>query len=322
MMYRNIPGTDLYPSSISFGTGLMGSSINREHSFQLLDKFVEMGGNFIDTAHVYGDWVPGGKSLSEKTIGMWAKERGVRNEIIIGTKGAHPALSSMRIPRLSHDEIVNDLNESLKFLQTDYIDLYWLHRDDPNRPVADILETLNEQVAAGKIRYLGCSNWKIQRIREAMQYASEHGLKCFVGNQMMWSLAVPNIDALVDKTIVIMDKEGMEFHKETHLAAIPYSSQAKGFFTKMSKGNVTQLNEGIKETYYNEENMRRLKRVQKLADDLSRSVTETALSYLISQPFTTIPIVGCRTVEQLTDSLKAGDLVLDPDMVKYLEEGD
>ena len=172
MRYRNIPGTDLYPSSICLGTGLMGSTIDREHSFQLLDTLVEMGGNFIDTAHVYGDWVPGGKSLSEKTIGIWAKERGIRNRVMIGTKGAHPALSSMSIPRLSHREIVNDLDESLEYLQTEYVDLYWLHRDDPNRPVADILETLNEQVAAGKIRYFGCSNWRVQRIREAMQYAS------------------------------------------------------------------------------------------------------------------------------------------------------
>jgi len=321
MRYRNILGTDLYPSPICLGTQSMGSAIDRKHSFQLLDTFFEMGGNFIDTAHVYGDWVPGEKSLSEKTIGMWVKERGIRSKIMIGTKGAHPALSSMNIPRLSHDEIVKDVNESLECLQTDYIDLYWLHRDDPNRPVADILETLNEQVAVGKIKYFGCSNWKVQRIREAMEYASKHELKCFVGNQMMWSLAVPNIDAIGDKSLVIMDKEGMEFHRKTHLTAIPYSSQAKGFFTKMSKGNIRQLSERIKKTYYNEENMKRLERIEKLAHDLSRSVTEIVLSYLISQPFITIPIVGCRTVEQLTESLQAGNLRLDPDMVRYLEEG-
>jgi len=111
MRYKNIPGTDLYPSSICLGTGAMGSKwygdgaigIDREHSFQLLDTFVEMGGNFIDTAHVYGDWVPGEKSLSEKTIGIWVKEREIRNKIIIGTKGAHPALSSMHIPRFNSD---------------------------------------------------------------------------------------------------------------------------------------------------------------------------------------------------------------------------
>ena len=102
----------------------------------------------------------------------------------------------MHIPRISPQDIITDIDESLHCLQTETIDLYWLHRDDPKQPVAAILETLNNQVTKGKIRYFGCSNWRVQRIEEAMQYATDHGIAGFVGNQLMWSFAVPNLDAL------------------------------------------------------------------------------------------------------------------------------
>jgi len=314
MICKNIPGTDLNPSSICLGAVLIGSSIDTKNSFLMLDSFVESAGNFIDTAHIYSNWIKG-ESLSEKTIGKWIKERGNRKELIIGTKGG----IRDGVIRLSRDEIIRDLNESLEYLGTGYIDLYWLHRDDPNRPVADIIETLNELEGKGKIRYFGCCNWKIERIREAMVYASDNKLKCFVGNQVMWSLAVPNTNAIEDKTFVMMNKNGIGFHKKTLLAVMPYSSQAQGFFTKMHKG--IPLSDHIRKLYYSKENIKRFERVKKLAHDLSRSVTEISLGYLMSQPFTTIPIIGCRTLEQLAESLKAGDLALKPDMVKYLEEG-
>lgn len=313
--------TDLKPSAICLGTGQLGSTVDKKTSFELLDAFVDMGGNFIDTAHVYADWIPGEKSASEKTIGRWLKERGIRDKVIIGTKGAHPELSTMHIQRLSRDEIVKDLNESLEYLQTDYIDLYWLHRDDPKRPVADILETLNDQVLAGKIRYFGCSNWRPHRIREALEYAQKNGLKAFVANQMMWSYALPNKEGIKDKTLVPMDEEGLELHRQTGMAAIPYSSQAKGFFTKLSISGLEGLSDDMKEVYYNDENMQRFKRAKKIAEEMAISINQVALAYLISQPFTTIPIVGCYTVQKLKDSIGAGDLELDKKTLEYLQNG-
>jgi len=176
MKFKNIPQTDLYPSAICLGTASFGTSIDTSTAFQMLDTFVEYGGNFIDTAHIYGAWVPDGVGLSEKIIGQWVKGRRVEENIVIATKGAHPLLSAMDVPRLSRQDVVADLDESLHYLQTASIDLYWLHRDDPTRPVAEILETLNSQVKQGKIRYFGCSNWRVERIEEAMRYAAEHGL--------------------------------------------------------------------------------------------------------------------------------------------------
>ncbi|MDB5084226.1 MAG: aldo/keto reductase [Bacilli bacterium] len=318
MIYKQIPGSDLTCSSICLGTGSFGTAIDEASSWKLLDTFVEAGGNFIDTANVYGDWVPGVKSASEKTIGKWLKLRGNRDNLLVATKGAHPELSNMHISRISKADIVHDLDASLTHLGTDVIDLYWLHRDDQAHPVGDILETLNEQVTAGKIRYFGCSNWTSSRIREALNYASKHGLQGFVGNQMMWSLARVNPTGVGDSTLVMMDEELEALHTHTGLAAIPYSSQANGFFNKMHNGN---LNERFQKKFLSEENNNRYARVKKLAEELSLSITELVLGYLMSQPFITIPIIGCKTIDQLKDSLQAADLQLDQSQVNYLQNG-
>ncbi len=205
MRLRTITGTDLHASVICLGALPFGVTLSEDLSFTLMDRFLAEGGNFIDTALVYGEWLPDGKGRSERTVGKWVKQRRTRDRVIIGTKGAHPRLSSMDVPRLARDEIVADLDESLGNLQTDYIDLYWLHRDDPRRPVAEILHTLNEQGERGKIRYFGCSNWRLDRIQAAQDYAAEHGIRGFAGNQLMWSLAVPNHAALFDPAMVTMD---------------------------------------------------------------------------------------------------------------------
>ena len=149
-----LPNTDLHVSSLCLGTGDFGSKLDQAASWRLLNEFVDAGGNFIDTANVYGDWIPGTKSSSEKVIGAWLAEQGRREQVVVATKGAHPRLESMHVPRSAPREIIHDIEQSLRHLQTDVIDLYWLHRDDPTRPTGEIVETLAAQVKAGKIRYL------------------------------------------------------------------------------------------------------------------------------------------------------------------------
>src|SRR5262245_8002891 len=112
-----IPDTDLYPSTLCLGTGDIGSKIDRNSSFRLLDLFVESGGNFLDTAQVYADWLPGERSISEKTLGEWMAARGNRHKIVLATKGAHPRLESMHVPRMTRGEIVHDLDNSLRNLR-------------------------------------------------------------------------------------------------------------------------------------------------------------------------------------------------------------
>lgn len=319
MLYRNIPGTDLRVSTICMGGVTVIHENDKDYCFRLLDKYVELGGNFIDTANIYGKWLSQKKNTSELNIGDWIKARKNRHELIIGTKGGHPHLETMNTGRLSKEEVGHDLVESLRALQTDYIDIYWLHRDDENLPVSYIIDYLNEFIVEGKIRYFGLSNWKADRIQEALDYARQKKIKGPVANQMMWSFAFINKDKVSDKTLVCMDDETFELHKRNNIAAIPYTSQANGFFEKLNEQGADIEKENVKAVYYNEENLKRYERLIRLTGELSRSITEISLGYLISQSFTTIPIIGSRTVEQLESSMKAGDSILGEEIIRFLE---
>jgi aryl-alcohol dehydrogenase-like predicted oxidoreductase len=320
MRYRGIAHTDLFPSVICLGTASFGTALTEVSSFELLDTFCEKGGNFLDTAHIYGAWVPGGLGRSEQVIGKWLKERRLREHMIIGTKGAHPHLSTPHISRLTHDDIVSDIDESLQCLQTDYIDLYWLHRDDPTQPMAGILETLNEQASIGKIRYFGCSNWRVDRMRAAMQYATEHAVAAFVANQLMWSLAIPNADGIQDPSLVFMDTQTLEFHRRTGLPVLAYTPQAQGFFSKVNN-TAARLPDSLRTIYDTAENWQRFHRLQTVSQELSLALPTVLLAYLTNQAFPTFPIAGSRNKQQLLENLQAGDLVLGADTLGYLENG-
>jgi aryl-alcohol dehydrogenase-like predicted oxidoreductase len=185
-VYVTIPNTTLSVSSVCLGTAELGTVVPRAEAFRLLDMFVDLGGNFLDTALVYANWIPGERSVSEKTLGAWMRARGNRDRIVVATKGAHPQLATMDVPRLSPAEIRADVEASLAHLQVNRIDLYYLHRDDALRPVGEIMGTLHELVQAGKLRYVGCSNWCADRIAAAQAYAQAHGFVGFVADQMLW----------------------------------------------------------------------------------------------------------------------------------------
>lgn len=319
MKYTRIPNTDLEPSVVCLGTVHVGSTLGRRSSYELLDAYLEHGGNFLDTAKVYSDWLPGERSTSEKMLGRWLKLRRNRDKVILSTKGAHPHLSTMSATRLSRQKITYDLNQSLKHLRTDVIDLYWLHRDDPHLPVEDIIDTMDRLRMSGKIRYFACSNWRAGRIRSAHACASRLGIQGFVANQMMWSLAALRPADLPDKTMRIMDSAMRRHHLDTGLTAIPYSSQAKGLFHKMARMRIDQIPPGLQRMARRPANKDRCRRVMAVAARTGLSVTEVVLGYLLSQPFVTIPIVGPRTVAQLEDSLSAADVRLTKRQVGYLD---
>ncbi len=319
MRTAQIPNTQLNPSVLCFGTADLGAKIPREDAFALLDAFVEAGGTFIDTAEIYSDWVPGEKSRSEKLIGEWLKLRGHRDRLVLATKGAHPRLESMHVGRMSRPHIEHDLNESLKNLRTDVIDVYWLHRDDPTTPVANIIETLNAQVSAGKIRAFGCSNWRTERIRAANDYAAQHSLHGFVANQPFWNMAVVPQQRMADPTCVVMDDVMRAYHIETKLACVPFSSQANGFFQRVAAGTVGHMNASHRQLYGDSRNVQRAERAQHIATETRMTISEVVLAYLLSQPFGVFPILGCRTLNQLHDSTSAHDKQLTPDQVRDLE---
>jgi aryl-alcohol dehydrogenase-like predicted oxidoreductase len=319
MQLVRILNTNLDVSSICLGTGEFGSKVGRADAWELLDDFVAAGGNFIDTANVYGDWVAGTKSSSEKSIGAWLADRHHRERIVLATKGAHPALATMNVPRCAPHEIVHDLEQSLRHLQTEVIDLYWLHRDDPTRPTGEIVETLAAQAKVGKIRYYGCSNWRVERIAAANSYAAAHGLPPMVANQMLWNVAKLNAEALTDPTMVAMDGELYRYHEATGLAAIPYSSQAHGLLHKLAVGDVQAVRNSHSRVYPLAANQRRALAVQRLADELGVTFTGVVLGYLQSQPFVTVPIIGARTLAHLHDSMAGSDVWLDEEVRDLLD---
>lgn len=322
MRRQTLPGAGLSVSALCLGTAAFGDTLDERLSFRLLDAFVEAGGNFVDTANVYGKWLEGGWSRSERIIGKWLRSRGCRDRVVIATKGAHPDLDAMHIPRLSPKCIADDLEESLRHLQTDYIDLYWLHRDDPARPAEEIVGALEEHVKAGRIRAYGCSNWSAARIAEARRCCDRHGFSGFVANQLRWNLATANRERLSYPGLVEMDEEAFLFHLHTNMPAVAYTSQANGFFSKAlsgDDGNRPQF-EKLRALYDNEPTRRALELVRLMSAETGLEPTQIALAYLLHQPFVTVPVIGPKNERQLRQSLDALELKLDERTLKRMRE--
>ena len=321
MKYVTLPNTDLKVSNISLGTAALGTIVNADNSFAILNTYCEAGGNFIDTAHVYADWHGGERHMSEKTIRKWRDKFGPREQLVLATKGGHPDLATPLTPRLAPSQIIDDLNESLDCLGVEQVDLYWLHRDDPERPVAELVETMNDQLHSGKVRYFGCSNWRPERIRAAHEYATAHGLYSFAASQIHWSLAVPNPGAFASDH-ALMDNGSLNFYSTAEMGVVCYTSQARGFFNKAATGKVDALNPVLRHDFENAETLARLARAQTLASHLGTSVSTIVRAFITSQPFVAIPIIGPVSIAQLDDSLTDAALTLAPEMLRFLTTGE
>ena len=302
--------TDLSVSTLCYGTNMLGWMLDQEKSNAVLDRFAELGGNFIDTARSYGDWAPDAPNgASERAIGGWLKTRS-REGLVIATKGAFMDLRAGDWRnRVTPEDITKDLGESLEHLGIDTIDLYWLHADNPEAPVQPIINTLIQHQEAGRIRYFGASNWSAARIKEANAYAQSIGKQGFAASETFWGLAAPEPEAAAQQGYVHY-YEGQ--YEELHASGLPilaYSAQSGGYFTKLAKG-ADAVPDGLKARYANPINEARFKAVQALSEKHGVSINEIVLSYLLSQPNQTIPIFGASSPEQITETVKAADLKL------------
>lgn len=323
MRYTPLPNTTLVPSVIGLGTGGFGSAIPQEEAFAMLDLFVELGGNLLDTARVYAAWLPGGAGASERTIGAWLKRRGAQGRVIVATKGGHPDLATMHRSRLAPAEIAADVAASLDALGLPAIDLYWLHRDDPAIPVGEIMDALHEQMAAGRLRAIAASNWTPPRIEAANAYAAARGRPGFCASQIGWSLAQPDPAAKGFGGELAMDAETLAFHRRTGFPVVAYSAQAAGFFAGKADRyrGPDAPQDSFSRKYATRENFGRLERARQLAARHGRTPNDIALAYLLSQPFPVYALVGCRTVAQVRSSCAAADLRLTPAEIAFLEAG-
>ncbi len=302
MKYKILNNTDLRVSALALGTDVYGSALSEDISYELLDFFTESGGNLIDTALLYGE----GKS--ERLIGKWMKERQNRGDLIISTKGAHPKI--MTKSRLSGEEILFDIEQSLKNLGTDYVDIYWLHRDDESLPEEPIMDTLFEIIQSGKARYIGMSNWTNKRIDAANRYAKACGKPLLIGSQIQYSAAIPNIKNN-DPTLVLMNEEEYKYFSETKLNVFAYASQAKGFFSKLALGGEAALSPKARERYLNDKSLARFEKIHQIAKETGKTVGEIAIALISGNPnFLTVPIVGCKNTAQLKESISGSCLSL------------
>lgn len=296
-------------SRILLGTAYFGDGISEEASFEIMDKYCEMGGTHIDTARLYAD------GIAEEIVGKWVRSRKATH-IQVSTKGGYPYADSMDCPRLSEKEIRSDLEKSLKATGFEKIDFYWLHQDDETIPAGQILEVLNFLVKEGKIIDFGVSNWTVERIKEAQKYAKEHNLKEISASQMRFNPAVMNPDDRYSH-LVGMDRESFAFYKDNNLPVVAYSSQAKGFFSKMSEFGADSLSEKAKDRYLNDVNMKTLKVLEELSQKYSCSIASIICGAFCSVDIPEVfPIIGGRNIEQITDSMNGAKITLTVDEVK------
>jgi len=234
--------------------------------------------------------------------------------MVIATKGAHPSGGPL-YPRpdrfLSPEVIAKDIEESLSRLQMDMIDVFYLHRDDSRVPVSETMDSLNIQLRAGRVRYLGASNWTVARIAEANSYAKAHQLSGFVVSQPQWSLAHPNAPVPTsDPAMRHLTPEDIAWHTQHQFPVVPYSSTANGYFAPGRQRN---------EAFENVVSRTRLARANALALELKVKPEQIALAYLRSQPFPVIPALGTTNVSHLRDALSAAAISLTPEQLRYLE---
>lgn len=316
MQYGKVTGIDKPISRLVQGT-IMITSNDLRGSFALLDAVFEAGCTTFDTAHVYGN------GDSERTLGKWIRERGLREKIVIITKGAHPNADRKRVTPF---DITSDLYDSLTRLQTDTIDLYLLHRDDPAVPVGPIVEVLNEHHKAGRINAFGGSNWSHERIRDANAYAAEHNLTPFAASSPNFSLA-DQIQPPWAGCLTISGAQGKsarDWYGQQNMPLFPWSSLAGGFFSgRFRRDNLDSFEKPLDKlcvtSYCNEANFQRLDRVQELGAKKSLSIPQVAMAYVMSQPLNIFALVGCQTPQEFAANLAASGLKLSADELAWLQ---
>jgi len=317
MQYGQVPGITKPISRLVQGT-MMIHPDQLEESFALLDAVYALGCTTFDTAHVYG-----GNGDSERAFGQWVRDRGVRDKVVILGKGAHHNQDRQRVTPY---DIQADLSDSLARFQLDHIDLYMLHRDDPNVAVGPIVEVLNEELNAGRINAFGGSNWDYRRIEAANEYAASHNLTPFVASSPNFSLA-RQIEEPWENCVSVSGPDGEEaraWYLAHQMPLFTWSSLAGGFFSgRFRRDNLDTFESYMEKTcvrsYCYEENFQRLDRVEELADAKGLSIPQIATAYVMNQPMEIFALVGCQNGAEFRANMDAMELRLTPEEIAWLD---
>jgi aryl-alcohol dehydrogenase-like predicted oxidoreductase len=310
MQHRTIGTSDLKVAPLVFGGNVFGWTADERTSFSILDAFVDHGLNFIDTADVYSAWVDGHQGgESETIIGKWLKDSGKRDKVVLATK---VGMLSTR-PGLSAANIEAAVNDSLKRLKTDYIDVYFSHLDDAKTPLLDTLGAYQKLIAAGKIRVIGASNYTGERLEEALKVSAKEGIPGYQVLQPEYNL---------------YDRAGYETDLEpvvkAHKASVvTYYSLASGFLSGKyrSKADTENSARGGKVAgYLNDRGLKIVDALVKVAQRHDTAPAAIALAWLIARPSVTAPIASATSVKQLETLADATRITLAPDDLAILNE--
>ena len=307
MQYRQLGSTGLRVSTVGLGTNNFGFRMDEESSLRVAKFAVDQGINFFDTANSYG------RGLSEERIGKALK--GIRQDVIIATKVGNPMGDGTNDRGASRYHIMQQVEDSLRLLQTDYIDLYQIHRPDPNTPIEETLRALDDLVHQGKVRYIGGSNYNGWQTAEAVLKARALGLNEFVTMQPEYNMLNRGIEA-----------ELLPFCDKYNIGILPYFPLASGFLTgkylqgqEAPEGTRLAGNERAKENTLTDKNFSILSKLSKFAEDRGHPMVELAIAWLLAKPAVSSVIAGATKEEQVTANVKASDWDLTESEMDELE---
>lgn len=300
MRYGRIDGLALPVARLPMGCD---NQMTMAHGAAMWDDYVERGGNAFDTAYVY--W----SGLQERLLGQWIRNRGARAQVVVIAKGAHT-------PFCTPEWLTRQLEESMARLQTDYVDLYLMHRDNPDVPVGEFVDVLNAHVRAGKIKVFGGSNWTVERMAAANEYARRKGGQGFGVLSNNFSLA-RMVDPVWGGCISAGDAATRRWLTETQTPLLAWSSQARGFFTERA-GRDKLGDQELARCWYAEDNWRRRERAHALAEKKGVSPINIAAAYVLHQPFPTFALIGPRVISETVSSMPCLGVTLTPEEIAWL----
>ncbi|RCH55244.1 aldo/keto reductase [Mucilaginibacter hurinus] len=302
MQYREIGKSGIQVAPLAFGGNVFGWTANEKTSFNLLDMFVDNGLNLIDTADMYSTWGPGNKGgESETIIGNWLKKSGKRNKAVIATKVGKPMGNGKQ--GLSKKYITTAVDDSLRRLQTDYIDLYQAHEDDPNTPLLETMETFDMLIKQGKVRAVGASNYSASRFEEALRVSKEHNIAAYQSLQPEYNLYNRKEFETEFEPLCLRDDIGV----------ITFYALAKGFLTGKYRSaadlDKSPRGGGVKE-YLNERGFNILNALDEVASHYATTPAAVAIAWVMARPGITAPIASATSNEQLNGLVKAAGISL------------
>ena len=312
MNRRKLGNSNLEVAPLAFGGNVFGWTVDEPTAFQLLDEFVSAGFNLVDTADAYGQWVPGNEGgESEQVIGNWVKRTGRRKDLVIATKVGMEMAPGRK--GLSKDHILQSVDESLRRLQTDYIDLYQAHVDDSETPLEETLEAFNQLIQQGKVRAIGASNYTAERLAEALDVSKRLGLARYESLQPLYNL--------YDRGVYENELEALCVKED--LGVIPYFSLAAGFLTGKYHSEadlVKSARAGTVKKYLNERGFRIIDALDQVAAKNDSKPARVALAWLIARSSITAPIASATSLAQMNDLIEATNLELDHGSIELLNE--